>query len=301
MKRRLMVTGCGGFVAGSVIRNVGTDWDMHALSRGGALLERERLTWHSFDPLDTERLISVFHQIEPHAVIHAAAIADIDYCEANKEVAEQVNVGLTEELARLCRQGRARMVYLSTDTVFDGKRGLYREEDPPGPLNYYAETKVRAEKIVARETDDSVVARLSLVMGLPMLGRGNSFLSRMMSAFEEGREVGVPADEIRTPIDVITLGRALTELAGNDFKGRIHLAGNDRLSRLEMVQRIAERLGYPTNLVVAKDPSGIPGRAPRPRDVSLDNTKARAVLVTPMRGLDDGLELVLAAKKGTAS
>jgi dTDP-4-dehydrorhamnose reductase len=301
MKRRLMVTGCGGFVAGSVIRNVGADWDVHALSRGGALLEREGLSWHSFDPLDTERLRSVFRQVEPHAVIHAAAIADIDYCEANKEVAGQVNVGLTEELARLCRQGRARMVYLSTDTVFDGEKGLYREEDPPGPLNYYAETKVRAENIVAGETKNSVVARLSLVMGLPMLGRGNSFLSRMISTFSEGREVGVPADEIRTPIDVITLGRALIELAANDFKGLIHLAGNDRLSRLAMVRRIAERLGYSTDLVVARDPSGIAGRAPRPRDVSLDNTKARATLVTPMRGLDDGLELVLAAKEGAAS
>jgi dTDP-4-dehydrorhamnose reductase len=301
MTKRLMVTGCGGFVAGSVVWHAGTDWDVHACSRGETLLRRDGLSWHSFDPLDTERLRAVVREVRPAALIHAAAIAGIDYCEANKEVAKEVNVDLTKELACLCREGRAKMVYLSTDTVFDGEKGLYREEDPPGPLNYYAETKVAAEQVVAAETDNCVVARLSLVMGLPLLGAGNSFLSRMIPKLEEGQEVGVPAEEIRSPVDVVTLARALLELAGNDFTGRIHLAGNDRLSRFAMVQRIAERLEFSRDLVVAKDPTGIPGRAPRPRDVSLDNTKARATLTTPMRSLDEGIELVLAARKGTSS
>jgi len=208
-----------------------------------------------------------------------------------------VNVGVTREVARNCRENGAKMVFLSTDTVFDGKKGNYREEDTPHPVNFYAETKVKAENIVAREAGNVVITRISLVMGLPVLGTGNSFLARMFASLEEGSEYGVPDNEIRTPIDVITLGRALLELAGNDFTGFIHLAGNDRLNRFAMSQRIAERLGYPRDLIVVKNFIGIAGRAPRPMDASLENSKARAMLKTPMCGLDEGLELVLTIKK----
>jgi len=297
--RRLMVTGCGGFVAGSVVWQAGAEWEVHALSRGKPLTHRDGLLWHSFDLLDATRLRTAFHEAKPDAVIHAAAIADIDYCESHQDVAEAVNVGVTREIAQLCRETGAKMVFLSTDTVFDGEKGNYREEDPPGPVNFYAETKVRAEKTAAEATDNSVITRLSLVIGLPLLGAGNSFLSRMMTSFREDRRVGVPDNEIRSPIDVVTLGRALLELAGNNFTGVIHLAGNDRLSRIAMVQRIAGRLGYPSELVVAKSPGDIPGRARRPRDVSLNNSRARATLKTPMRSLDEGTELVLTAGRGS--
>ncbi len=298
MKKRLMVTGGSGFVAGSVIQQAGDEWEVHALSGKDAPTQRHDLVWHKLDLLDDRQLRRVFAEAKPDVVVHAAAIADIDFCESHKEVAVQVNVEVTRRLAHLCRGAGVRMVHLSTDTVFDGEKGNYSETDAPGPVNYYAETKVAAEAIVSEMAGSRVIARLALVMGLPMLGAGNSFLPRLIAALERGDGVGMSTEEIRTPIDVVTLGRALLELAGNDVQGYIHLAGNDVLTRFAMAQRIAARLGYPTNLIVAKDAGATPGRAPRPRDVSLNNAKARSTLKTPMRGLDEGLELVLAAKRG---
>ena len=296
MNRRLLVTGCGGFVAGSVVHEAPEKWDVHAVSRGKPLVQRKGLAWHTFDPLDAARLRDLFHAVKPDAVIHAAALADIDYCEAHKEEAWRVNAGLTEDLANLCRDAGARMLFLSTDTVFDGEKGGYVEEDPPRPLNYYAETKVAAERTVAALDVNWVVARVSLVMGLPMLGAGNSFLSRMIPVLNEGKELGVPENEIRSPIDVVTLARALLELVGNEYAGYLHLAGNDVLNRFEMVQRIAKILGYAQRLIVPRNPGNIPGRAPRPLDASLCNAKARALLHTPMLGLEAGLELVLSTR-----
>lgn len=293
MPARILVTGAAGFVAGSVIAQAPEACEVHAQSRGPALLERPGLVWHTLDLCDADALERVFDEAKPDAVIHPAAIAAIDYCETHRDEAQRVNADATRTLARLCRDAGAKFVYCSTDTVFDGEKGLYTEQDPPGPLNFYAETKVRGERAALDEAGACVVARLSLVMGLPVLGAGNSFLSSMMDKFKAGETVGVPADEIRTPLDVITAGRALLELAGNDFTGLIHLAGNDRINRFEMVRRIAEHLGYPAGLVTPSDPSGIPGRAPRPLDASMDNALARRVLETPMRGVIDGLELVL--------
>ncbi|NUM53017.1 MAG: NAD(P)-dependent oxidoreductase [Candidatus Hydrogenedentes bacterium] len=298
MTKRLLLTGANGFVAGSIIEAAQGAWEVHAASRGAAPVDRAGLVWHSFDPFDLDAFHDVFHDVDPEAVVHTAAIADIDLCESNRELATRVNYTYAHDLAELCWDHDTRFVFLSTDNVFDGERGMYTEEDVPRPINFYADTKVRAENSVKEFGGNYLIARVALVMGLPVLGEGNSFVSRMAHALREGKQVTTPAQEVRTPVDVITLGRALLELAGHEHRGIVHLSGNDRLNRHEMMRRIARRLGLDEELVVAQDPSGIQGRAPRPRDVSLDNAKARGLLKTPMVGLDEGLELVLAAAKG---
>ncbi len=292
MSVRVLITGAGGFVAGSIIRQAAEAWEIHALSRSNAPFDRPGLSWHTLDPLDDAAMKSVFELIRPVAVIHTAAAADIDYCEANQDAARAINVELVRRLVSLCNSYDARLVHLSTDNVFDGTRGHYREEDETHPVNFYGCTKVEAETTVTHARN-AVIARVALVMGLPMIGAGNSFLSRMRDAWAEGRRVGVPSNEIRSPIDVVTLGRALLELAVSDLQGVIHLAGNEVLNRYAMAVRIAEALGYSAELVESNEPRHIPGRAPRPRDVSMDNAKARATLDTPMLNLEEGLSLIL--------
>ena len=293
MGKRLLVTGYGGFVAGSVVKQAQADWDVIALSRRNIVDGRDDICCIQFDLREIDRLRTVFEEVQPAAVIHAAAMANIDYCQSHQEEAEAINVGVTSRLAELCRQCGSKMVFCSTDTVFDGKQGMYVEEDVPSPLNYYAETKVRAEQVVQGELDNVVVTRLSLVMGLPLIGAGNSFLASMIGSFQQGTPVAIAENEIRTPIDVITLGRALLELAGNDFTGILHLAGNTRLNRYEMAVQIAERLGFPRDLVLPTNSNALPDRAPRPNDASLDNSKAKQVLTTPMLSLSEGLDLIL--------
>jgi dTDP-4-dehydrorhamnose reductase len=296
-RKRLLVTGCGGFVGGAIVHQAGADWELHAVTRGRRPIERDGLDWHVLDLTDGDRLDVMLDEVRPDVVIHAAAVANIDYCEANRDVALLVNVAVTNRLAEWCADHRARTIYISTDNVFDGVKGNYTEEEPPSPLNVYAESKAEAESIVASIPEQWVVVRPSVVMGLPMLGAGNSFLSWMITALEAGKEVFVPDNEIRSTIDVVTLARALLELASHEYTGYIHLAGNDILNRYEMVRRIAVQLGLPPNLVVARNPDWIPGRAPRPLNASLCNRKAKLILRTPMRGVEDGLALVLSERK----
>ena len=299
MTCKLMVTGYGGFVAGSVVWQALRDeqWEVCALSLVEPSEERDRFRCIQFDLCDAAALAAAFKQVQPDAVIHTAALADIDFCEAHREEAERVNVGVTKELSQLCAGQGAKLIFCSTDSVFDGTKGTYSEEDEPHAVNFYADTKIRSEAIVREEAPGSVVTRLSLVMGLPVLGSGNSFLAKMMRALQDNQPVKFPKNEIRTPVDVITLGRAFLELAANPFTGTLHLAGNTRLNRYDMACRIAERMGYSRDLVVATDSNAMIGRAPRPNDASLDNTKARRVLHTPMRSLSEGLDLVLEAKE----
>lgn len=297
MAKRLLVTGGGGFVGGWVVALAGGDWALHATRRTPAPNGRADAVWHTLDLSDAERLADTLRAVRPTAVVHAAAMADIDRCEQQPELAERVNVGVTAEIARYCADSGARLVLLSTDTVFDGRRGMYREDDPPQPVNVYGGTKVRAEQAVATTLPGAAIVRLSLVMGLPILERGNSFLARMLDAWREGKPVRVPSDEVRTPVDVVTLARAILELASGGTAGIVHVAGNDRLPRDEMARRIARRLGVDESLVLPTS-GATPGRAPRPRDVSLDNARARRILQTPMLGLEEGLDLALSTRRG---
>ncbi|NIA31263.1 MAG: sugar nucleotide-binding protein, partial [Actinobacteria bacterium] len=297
LKKKLFITGFGGFVAGSVIAQAKENWDIHTVDRIDIPENRDAVSYYRLDLMDSENLAQLFEEVNPDAVIHTAALADIDFCQNNREQAEAINVGVTRKIAELCAGNGAKLVFCSTDTVFDGEKGFYTEEDKPHPINFYAETKVRAEKIV-NALENSVVARLSLVMGLPVMGKGNSFLARTIEKLSAGESVKFPQNEIRTPVDVITLGRALPELAGNDFSGTVHLAGNDRLTRYDMARQIAERLGYSPDLIVATNSNAMPGRAPRPNDASLNNSKAKEILQTPMRSLMAGLDLTLNFERG---
>jgi dTDP-4-dehydrorhamnose reductase len=292
-RRKLIVTGANGFVAGSVLAQAGEEWQVHAVSRGEPLARRDQLCWHTCNPLVPAQLSQLFHEIRPDAVIHTAALADIDFCQTHPELARAVNVGLTRSLAERCADAACRFVLCSTDTIFDGEHAPYDEDDRPGPVNFYAETKVEAEQIVVRLGAQAAIARLSLVVGLPVLGAGNSFLPRMIASFREGRTVAATEREVRSPADVITVGRALLELAAGSQHGIFHLAGHDRLNRFEIAQMIAVRFGFPKELVTAQAVATSPGRAARPRDVSLANAKVCARLKTPMRALDEGLSLIL--------
>lgn len=297
MSKRILLTGAGGFVAGSIIHQAGEGIELHAVSRGGARTQRPGLKWHSLDIQEPAALALFIDAVRPHAVIHAAAIADIDVSQANQDMVKRLNTDTTGELARLCAARGVKLAHLSTDNVFDGEKGRYVEADKTEPVNYYGWTKVWAEEAVRAAGGNAVIARVALVMGLPVIGTGNSFLAKFIAAWKEGKQVGVPDIEVRSPIDVITLGAALLELAQNDFTGTIHLGGNDVINRFVMAQRIAAKLGYDPALVYPNNPESIPGRAPRPRDVSFDNSLARTALTTPMASIEEGLDLILAVEK----
>lgn len=297
MAKRIVLTGAGGFVAGSILHQAGDNIELHAVSRGEPRCTIKNGAWHTLDIQDLSAFEAMLDQVQPRAVIHAAAVADIDVSQANPDMVRRLNADTTGGIARACAARGVKLVHLSTDNVFDGERGRYREGDPLHPVNYYGETKALAEQAVREVGGQAVIARVALVMGLPVIGTGNSFLAKFIAAWREGKTVGVPDQEIRSPIDVISLGAALLELATHEFTGVVHLSGDDILDRCSMARRIAVKLGYDEALVQPNNPENIPGRAPRPRDVSLDNSVAREILRTPLPGIEGGLDRILAVEK----
>jgi dTDP-4-dehydrorhamnose reductase len=292
MSKRILITGANGFVGGSVLHHAPADWDAHACSRSVLSAVPGNVTYHQVDLCDSTKTEQLIRSLKPEAILHIAAIANIDYSEANQPEATLVNTEATGRLARLAADQGAKFIFCSTDNVFNGEAGFYDEAALVSPVNFYGRTKVAAEVLAHESQENVVIARVALVIGLPFIGAGNSFLIKMEDSLKAGTTLKIPQNEVRSPVDVTTLGKSLLELADNDFTGVMNMAGSTCLNRYDMALQIARKLGYSEDLVHAIDSNALEGRAPRPNDVSLDNALARDVLKTPMRELDDALDMI---------
>ncbi len=220
----------------------------------------------------------------PALVIHCAALSRSPACEANPELAHHVNVEVTRVLTDLAAD--TRLVFFSTDLVFDGRRGRYTEEDPPNPLGVYAATKLAAEAHV-RKHPRALVIRTSLNGGTSLTG-DRAFNEQLRLAWQAGRPVRLYTDEFRSPIHAAVTARATWELARQDVTGVCHVAGAERLSRWDIGQLVAAR--WP-QLHPRIEPASVrdhPG-APRPPDTSLNCARAQARLSFRLPGLREWL------------
>src|SRR5438552_6829605 len=120
-REKLVVTGAHGCVAGSILAQAGDLWLVHAISRGEPLVRRDNLCWHTFDPLAPDELVQIIRDEGPEVVIHTAALADIDLCQTHPEIARAINVDLTRRVANVCTDAGSKLVFCSTDTIFDGE------------------------------------------------------------------------------------------------------------------------------------------------------------------------------------
>jgi dTDP-4-dehydrorhamnose reductase len=255
---RLLVIGAGGFVGSWVARRARARFDVIE----GTRRPPPGQPGTSIDLTNAESIRAAFEHARPAAVILTAALADIDRCEREQDLAEAVNYQGPVHVARECQRRGARLLFISTDAVFDGTLREYPENATPTPVNFYGRTKARAEAAIQELLPTATIVRCSLVLGFATIPGTNSYLDKLADTLRSGRVVRVPTAEYRNPIDVGTLAGLLVELAGRDAPGIFHVGSSDKMSRYELAQAIARELGTSPELVEPQT-EPVPGRAPR--------------------------------------
>jgi dTDP-4-dehydrorhamnose reductase len=243
------------------------------------------------DIADTAALEKVFRETAPDVTIHCAAISDPVTCEQKHIIVKAVNVTATQALARLCGESRSRMILISTDLVFNGRRGMYVEADPVDPISFYGESKVKAEKAVRDSCRNHVIARCCLLYGRSLSGKRGAD-ERILDALRNGKEVVLFTNEYRTPTCVPDIAQALIKIAESDFAGTLHCGGAERISRYDFGLKICRAAGVDPSRIAARKIEDLQSVPPRAPDVSLDSTKVAKRLGIRLLGVDEGLKLL---------
>ncbi len=230
---------------------------------------------------------AVFHCVErsrPRTVYLPASLTNVDYCETHEEESFGVNVlGVRHAAASAARVG-ARVVYFSSDYVFPGDAGPYRESDPVRPLSVYGRHKLLAERSLP---GDALVLRTTVVYGWE--ARGKNFICRLRRALERGEQVPVPADQIGNPTYAPNLARAAVALAQRGARGIYHVAGPERASRYRFAQEAARVFGLNPDLIRPVATAELHQSASRPLEAGMVVEKAQAELPFPLLGYPEGL------------
>jgi len=215
------------------------------------------------DAADLAASASWLRAQRPELVFYPAGFTWVDGCERDPKRARAANLEQPLNLARAAAELKARFVYFSTDYVFDGLAGPYREADPTRPLCVYGQAKLEAEHALARELGDAqLTVRTSWVYGPERQGKNFSY--QLARTLRQGRTLVCPSDQISSPSYGPDVARATVQLAEAGCAGLIHVAGPEVIDRLRFAQALAEAFGLDPSLITAKPTSELGQEAPRP-------------------------------------
>lgn len=288
MKPRILISGGTGFLGGHLIRKANAGWHTH-----GTFFRTQPsqpcADWHGIDLSNLALIEELIDRIKPSVVIHAAALANLDYCERNPSEAHAINYLASEKFADACTRHSIRFIFISTDMVYDGARGNYPESDLAAPTSVYGRSKIAAESAVNQRGGNFVIARIALNYGRPA-AHGTSFSEWLDQRLRAGQNVPLFTDQFRSPILVDNLADLLLELAQNNFIGTINLGGPERMDRYTFGLKYCQICGLNPDLLQPLSMADLPQDAPRPRDVSMNTTRAQRLLKTRLLTIEEGIK-----------
>jgi dTDP-4-dehydrorhamnose reductase len=276
MKKNIIITGGSGLVGSNIIDKISKKkeykkYELISIDRNPASTKNCKNL--QIDILDRDKILDL-EKLKPALIMHCAALANISFCQQNKEIAYKVNVEGTRNIAELAKRAGAKLIYLSTDVVFDGKKGNYKEEDEAKPLNEYGRTKFLGEKEALKMNPDTIVARINL-FGKSIAPNKPGFFESIIQSLSSGKEYNAFYDVIFCPLFIDVLIDYLIGLYEKDANGIFHVAASEHLSRYDFAMLTAEVLGYDKNLVKKETIDSLYPKdcILRSKDCSLDNRK----------------------------
>lgn len=239
------------------------------------------------DITDEADVVSKIESLSPDLVVHSAALTNVDYCEDHQDEADKINGQGTLNLVKACKKTGAKMIYVSTDFVFDGKKGMYQETDDTNPLSYYGLSKLKGEGHVQNSGIDYAIARVSVLYGWHT---NFNFTTWVLDELKDGNQINIVTDEYNSPTFADNAARAILNIYSEGKEGIYHIAGDERISRFDFAKNIAKVFDLDETLINPILSEELIRKAERPMDSSLSVEKARNDLDVKLLDATEGLK-----------
>jgi len=243
-----------------------------------------------------KKIYDLFNQINPDIVIHTAALSDVDQCEEDRNLAEKININGTKNVVEACKKKKIKLIFISTDFVFNGEKGDYSEIDIPNPVNYYGKTKLNAEKLIIDSGIEHIIVRTSVLYGYNNRDDRLNFFKWVYKNLENGTKINVATDQINSPTLIDDIAKALIilskkEKGRNNERGIFNIAGSEAISRFDFAVKIAIFFGFNKKLIRPVKSNELGQKALRPHNSSLNISKINNLGIN-MSNINEGLKII---------
>jgi dTDP-4-dehydrorhamnose reductase len=280
-KCRALLTGASGFLGRKLYSILSRDLKIVGLQHNSFNLD-----FYSIDITNFEAIASFIELNKPDIIIHAAAIPDPDYCEKDNNKAYEINVTSTEHICKICSKKHIKLIFLSTDYVFDGDEELpYKENSERKPKNYYGYTKCLAEDAV-RELQEYLIIRIPILYGYNDVSDKKTFTSDVIEKLSRNEELLLDNTQIRYPVLIDEISLAIKELL--PLTGIIHLSSKKGVTKYQWAQIVAREYNFNAGLIHLGNDNLLVNR---PHHIRLD-TKRMDDLNIKISDVDEGIRIM---------
>ncbi len=239
----ILLTGSNGLLGQKIIyvlrgkKNV----QLIATSKGANRTHaKDGYVYEEFDITDENRAAELFEKYKPTCVINTAAMTNVDQCEKEKDLCVKMNINAVTYLVKQCSKHNSHLIHLSTDFVFDGQHGPYKEEDEPNPLSYYAWSKLESEKIIQQSSIAWAIIRTIIIYGVVDDRQRSNVVVWTVNSLRDKKNINVISDQFRSPTLAEDLADACVNAAVKKATGIFHVSGSELMSILESVTIVAD-------------------------------------------------------------
>lgn len=278
---KVVITGSNGLLGQSllnVLLKEKNNYDVYGFSKGVNRSGRNDFQYFSIDITNQNQLTKDLLKIKPDYIVNTAAMTQVDACENDTVKCDTLNVNVVQWLAAICQELSAHLVHLSTDFIFDGKKGWYKETDVPNPLSYYGFSKLKSEQILEKSNTNYTILRTSLVYGKVFDMSRSNIVLWVKESLENKREITIVDDQFRAPTYVEDLALACKISMDKNATGIFNIASSKLLSIYEIAMEIAEVFDLDNSYIKPIASSILNQTANRPAKTGFDLSKTNSIL-----------------------
>jgi len=281
---KILVIGASGLIGGTLFQQL---IDKKEDVSGTYYLHNQE-NFKYLDITNYAELNNYLTKNKPQIIFLPAAQPNVDYCEEYPEISRKINVDGIKKLAKVAPPIKSKIVFFSTDYIFSGDNGPYREADNPNPINEYGRQKLEAENIIRNTLTNYLIIRTTVVYGYEK--QGKNFVIKTIENLKQGKRIKVPTDQISNPTFSVDLCSATIRLIEKNKIGIYNIAGNQLITRYDFSVKIAEIFGLDKNLITPVFTSDLNQKALRPLKAGLVIDKIQNELSIEIMSPEVGLK-----------